>query len=127
MRARFSVDRALPTRAAGILALMMAATAQADEQSIRKMFKVKIPDAQIVSVRKLPYAELYEVSLKRDGEGHVYYTDAQASFILIGGNLIETRTDRSLTEERLRQLSAIAWKDLPFRWAVTTRRGSVSR
>lgn len=106
---------------------LVAAMTHADESAIREVLKRKAPDAQIVSIRKLPYAGLYEVALRRDGESRVYYTDAQASIIIVGGNLIETRTDRSLTEDRLRGLSAIAWKDLPFRWAVTSRRGDGRR
>lgn len=121
-----SASAAFLKQAAGALALV-AATALADEQAIRKVIKEKIPDAQVVSVRKLPYAELYEVAMRRDGESQVYYADALANIILVGGNLIETRTDRSLTDERLRQLSAIEWKDLPFRWAVTMRRGNGRR
>jgi thiol:disulfide interchange protein DsbC len=106
---------------------LVAVTAHADEQTIRKIIKEKIPDAQVVSIRKLPYAGLYEVAVRRNGNSDVYYTDAMANVILVGGNLIETRTDRSLTEEKLRQLSAIEWKDLPFRWAVTMRRGNGRR
>lgn len=102
-------------------------TVHADEQVIRAVLKEKIPDAQIVSVRKLPYAGLFEVAARRGGANQVYYTDARADVILVGANLIETRTERSLTEEQLRKLSAIAWKDLPFRWAITSRRGNGRR
>jgi thiol:disulfide interchange protein DsbC len=121
-----SVRKVFLAQAACALALI-AATAQADEQVIRRILREKAPDTQILSVRKLPYAGLYEVAVQREGENRVYYTDASAEIILVGANLIETRTERSLTEERLRQLSAIAWKDLPFRWAVSTRRGDGRR
>lgn len=46
---------------------------------------------------------------------------------MIVGNLIDMRTDRNLTEERLRKLSAIDWNQLPFHWALTTRRGNGRR
>ncbi len=60
-------------------------------------------------------------------EGYrVFYTDALGQVMLIG-NMIETRTDRNLTEERLRKLSAIDWSKLPFQWAITMRRGDGRR
>ena len=117
---------AIFSTAVAVLALV-SLTAHADERAIRAVIKEKVPDAQIVSIQKLPYAGLFEVAVRRDGTNEVYYTDALANVILVGANAIETRTDRSLTEERLRKLSAIAWKDLPFRWAVTTRRGNGRR
>jgi len=41
--------------------------------------------------------------------------------------VIDAKTGRNLTEERVRKLSAIAWESLPFAWAVTTTRGSGHR
>ena len=106
---------------------LISLAAHADERAIRTVFREKMPDSHIVSLRKLPYAGLFEVAVRRGGAYEVYYTDAAADVIFIGANLIETRTDRSLTEERLRKLSTIAWTDLPFRWAVTTRHGDGRR
>ena len=111
-----------------VIALAFFATlAYADEQTIRKVLTAKLPDAKVLSVQKLPYAGLYEVAVQRADGIRIYYTDAKAEVILAGANLIETRTERSLTEERLRKLSAIDWKALPFKWAITTRRGDGRR
>jgi thiol:disulfide interchange protein DsbC len=101
--------------------------AHADEQAIRKVFEAKMPNAQVLSIKKLPYAGLYEVAVQRAEGPRIYYTDAAAEIVLAGANLIETRTERSFTEERLRQLTAIDWDKLPFQWAVTTRRGDGRR
>lgn len=98
----------------------------ADEQVIRKVLKEKIPSAEVLSIQKLPYAKLYEIAVKRGDDVAVYYSDAQGQVIIIG-NMIETRTDRNLTEERIQKLTAIDWKQLPFRWALTTRRGDGRR
>lgn len=106
------------------IAFSMAASA--DEQTIRQVFKTKLPSAQVISIEKLRYADLYEVAVQGN-EGHrVFYTDALGQIMLIG-TLVETRTDRNLTEERLRKLSAIDWNQLPFQWAVTARRGDGRR
>ncbi|OGA22333.1 MAG: hypothetical protein A3I02_15010 [Betaproteobacteria bacterium RIFCSPLOWO2_02_FULL_67_26] len=105
---------------------IVPAAARADEQAIRNALRTRIPDAQVISIQKLPYAGLYEIAVRRGEDMTIYYSDA-AGKIMIVGNLIDMRTDRNLTEERLRKLSAIDWNQLPFHWAVTTRRGDGRR
>ena len=105
---------------------IVSLAARADEQAIRQALKARIPNAEVLSVRKLPYAGLYEVAVRRGDDMTVYYSDA-AGRIMIVGNMIDLRTDRNLTEERLRKLSAIDWSKLPFQWAVTSRRGDGRR
>lgn len=72
---------------------------------------------------KMPYASPYEAVAQQADTRRVLYTDGEARAILVGANLIETATDRSLTEKRLRQLTSVDWKTLPLQWSVTTRRG----
>ena len=107
-------------------ALFAAAGARADEQTIRQVVAAKLRDAKILEIRKLGYAGLYEVTVQRPEGFTVLYTDESASVIL-AGSLIDTRTDRNLTEERLRKLSAIDWNTLPFKWALTMKRGDGRR
>ena len=118
-------SRWLCLSAATALALM-AMVGRADEQAIRQALGSRIPNAQILGIQKLPYAGLYEVAVRQGSDTAIYYTDALGQ-IMIVGNLIDMRTDRNLTEERLRRLAAIDWNQLPFRWAVTTRRGDGHR
>lgn len=113
--------------AAAIVLVFFATASQADEEAIRKVFKTMVPDVKVLSVQKLPYAGLYEVVVERPDGIRIFYTDAKAQIILAGANLIDTRTQRSLTEERLRKLNAVDWSALPFHWAVTTRRGTGRR
>jgi len=110
--------------AAAITTFSMAASA--DEQTIRRALGSRIPSAQILSIQKLPYAGLYEVAVRRGDDTAIYYSDALGQVMIIG-NLIETRTDRNLTEERIRRLSAIDWNKLPFQWAITMRRSDGRR
>ena len=113
---------------AAALALAFFSTAsQADERAIRDVFRNTVPNVKVLSVQKLPYAGLHEVVVERTDGIRIYYTDAKAQIVLAGANLIETRTQRSLTEERLRRLNAIDWSALPFQWAITTRRGTGRR
>jgi thiol:disulfide interchange protein DsbC len=105
---------------------LLASSSLADEQAIRQALRSRIPSAEVLSVQKLPYAGLYEVAVRRENETAIYYSDALGQ-VMIVGNLIDMRTDRNLTEERLRKLSAIDWNQLPIHWAVTTRRGDGRR
>jgi thiol:disulfide interchange protein DsbC len=106
--------------------LFAAAGARADEQTIRRVVGSKLSDGQIVEVRKLGRTGLYEVTVRRPEGFTILYTDESASVIFVG-SLIDTRTDRNLTEERVRKLSAIDWDALPFKWAITMKRGDGRR
>ena len=107
-------------------AVVFSPAARPDERTIREVFKSRLPNSQVIGVEKLPYAGLYEVTVLDDRGHAIFYTDTLGQVMLIG-KLVETRTDRDLTEDRLRKLSAIDWNQLPFRWAVTTRRGDGRR
>jgi thiol:disulfide interchange protein DsbC len=106
--------------------LFAAAGARADEQTIRQVVGSKLSDGQIVEVRKLGRTGLYEVTVRRPEGFMILYTDESASVIFVG-SLIDARTDRNLTEERVRKLSAIDWNALPFKWAITMKRGDGRR
>ncbi len=98
----------------------------ADERAIRRVIESKLGDAKVESVRKAPYGGLYEVAVRGPEGVAVYYVDEAASVIVVG-SVIDAKTGRNLTEERVRKLSAIAWESLPLDWAVTTTRGSGRR
>ena len=109
------------------LAAMAIGIAHADEQAIRRVVAAKLPDAKIVSVQKLRQGGLYEVAIQRaEGGFAVFYTDDSAQVFFIG-RLVDTATDQDLTEERVRKLSAIDWNALPFKWAITMKRGDGRR
>jgi thiol:disulfide interchange protein DsbC len=110
--------------AAGLLAVPLSALA--DEAAIRRVIESKLGDAKIESIRKTPYAGLYEVAIRGPEGPAVYYVDETASVIVVG-SVIDAKTGRNLTEERVRKLSAIRWDSLPFEWAVTTTRGNARR
>jgi len=104
------------------LALLQVAWAQ--EDVIRKILPARLSQfKQIDEVRKSEIPGLYEVRV--DGV-EIYYTDAKADF-LIEGNLIDTRSKRNLTEERVEKLTAIKFDSLPLKDAFTVVRGSGER
>jgi thiol:disulfide interchange protein DsbC len=101
-----------------------AAFAQGQEALIRKNLAERIPQLpKIDEVSRTPMAGLYEVRV--DGT-EIYYTDAEANF-LIQGQLIDTRSRRNITEERVEKLSAIDFSALPLKDAITIVRGNGKR
>jgi thiol:disulfide interchange protein DsbC len=103
-------------------ALSMGAFAQ--EATIRKNLAERLPNLpKIDEVSKTPMDGLYEI---RVNHSEIFYTDAQGNF-LIQGSLIDTQARADLTEQRLNKLTAIAFKDLPFKDSFTIVRGNGKR
>ena len=93
-----------------------AVFAQGEEAQIRKNLKERMPQIQpIDEVRRTPMPGLFEL---RVDCSDIYYTDANGHFLL-QGQLIDTRNQRNLTEERLQKITAIDFKTLPFKDAIS--------
>ena len=111
--------------AAALLGLA-AFPSHAQEAQIRQALEAKLGGAKIDGVQPTPLPGIYEVRLQgRDGP-QVYYVNATGTH-LIAGNLIELKTGRNLTEERLRKLTAIEFSALPLDMAVKIQRGGGKR
>ena len=103
---------------------ILSQAAWAQEDVIRKNLPARLPQfKQIDEVRKSEIGGLYEVRV--DGT-EIYYTDAKADF-LIEGSLIDTRSKRNLTEERVEKLTAINFDSLPLKDAFIVVRGNGER
>jgi thiol:disulfide interchange protein DsbC len=108
---------------AAAMFLLTAAVASADEASIRKAVQAKYPRANVQAVTKLPYLGLYEVVIS----GEILYADENFEYIIYEGSIIETKTDRNLTEEKKRKLSMIPFDELPLDLAFKRVKGKGER
>jgi len=113
-------------RRLAFLALLLAAPVLADEAKIRKALEPKLGGAKIEGIQPAPVAGLWEVRLRTERGLRIIYTDAIAAHV-IDGNIHEVRTNRDLTEERLRKLNAIKFETLPLDLAVKVQRGNGKR
>lgn len=102
--------------------LTLGSAAAADEADIRKAMEAKL-GAKVESVAKAGYLGLYEVY----SDGHIFYTDDKVSVILLGTQLIDAKTMKNVTEERMRKLTAIKFSDLPLERAIKQVRGDGKR
>jgi thiol:disulfide interchange protein DsbC len=105
-----------------LLAAVFAAGASADEASVKRGVEGRFSGIKVGSVTKTPYAGLYEVLV---GDT-IFYTDEKVNFVF-RGDIIDTRSQQNLTEERQRKLSTISFGDLPLELAIKQVRGSGKR
>jgi len=108
-----------------VLAATLSMPALADEAKIRKVVEDKLSGVKVEGIQRGPLG-LYEVRFRSDDGMHIVYTDATASYIILG-KIYETKGDRDLTEDRLRKLNAIKFDSLPLAQAVKVQRGSGKR
>jgi thiol:disulfide interchange protein DsbC len=119
----FSIRTALRALAMGSLACL-ACAALADEADIRKNIAQRVPQLKAIDeVNKTAIPGLFEV---RVNGTEIYYSDAQGNYI-VQGEIIDTRTRRNLTEERVEKLTAIKFDSLPIKDAFTIVRGNGQR
>jgi thiol:disulfide interchange protein DsbC len=108
---------------AALLAVNLMSAAQAQEASIRKNLGERLPMlGKIDEVSKTPMAGLFEIRVGTE----LFYTDPDGNFLL-QGNLIDTKLQRNLTEERMDKLLAIDFAALPLKDAFTMVRGNGKR
>jgi thiol:disulfide interchange protein DsbC len=103
------------------------ATAQTPADPAVQAIRIKLgqrlsglPKIDEISASGMP--GLYEVRLGTD----LFYTDAQSNY-LIRGELIDTRSQRNLTRERIEQLTAIEFDKLPLQDAIVWKVGNGKR
>jgi len=102
--------------------LALVATVVADEAEIKKAMEARL-GTKVESVVKAGYLGLYEVY----ADGTIFYTDEKSSAIIVGGNLIDAKTMKNVTDERMKKLTAIKFGDLPLERAIKQVRGDGKR
>lgn len=106
-----------------MIPLLIAPAALADTEAVKKAIAGKMPDVQIRSVSKSPYAGLYEVVANGFT---VFYTDEKAE-IGIFNTMIDLRTRKNLIEARAQELMKVDVSRLPLDKAIVKVRGDGSR
>jgi len=105
-----------------VLAMGFCLNVAADEADIRKMMEAKL-GTKVESVTKSGYMGLYEVY----ADGNIFYTDEKMSAIVVSGQLIDAKTMKNVTDERMKKLTAIRFGDLPLERAIKQVRGDGKR
>ena len=106
--------------------LLVGISAHANEAQIRRALEPKLGGAKIEGVQQAPVSGLWEVRVRTERGLRILYTDAAANYV-IDGSIHDVRSNRDLTEERLRKLNAIKFEALPLDQAVKIQRGNGKR
>ncbi|WP_439586230.1 DsbC family protein [Hydrogenophaga sp.] len=107
---------------AALAALSLGALAQ--EAAIRKNLPERVPNLPAIQeVTKTPFPGVWEVRLAGN---RLIYSDDNGNYIFQGA-LIDTRKRVNLTEARIEQLTAIAFKDLPLKDSFKLVKGKGTR
>ncbi len=105
-----------------VVASLWIATASADEADVKKAMEAKL-GTKVESVTKSGYFGLYEVY----ADGNIFYTDEKMTAFIASGQLIDGKTMKNVTDERMRKLTAIKFSELPLDRAIKQVRGDGKR
>ncbi|MDZ4140500.1 MAG: DsbC family protein [Methylotenera sp.] len=106
-----------------LLSTVLSTFAIADEAGVKKAVEAAYPRFKVESVTKTPYVGLYEVFMG----GQIIYTDEKMSFLIAEGRLVDPKTKKDLTGERLEELTKIDFSALPLDQAIKVVKGNGSR
>ena len=103
--------------------LTISQFALADEASLKKAIEAAYPKFKVESVVKTPYSGLYEVFMG----GQIIYADEKLTFLIAEGRLVDPKTKKDVTGERLEELTKVDFNSLPLDQAIKVVKGNGSR
>lgn len=106
-----------------LVGTFLISCAYADDAALKKAIESAYPDIQVDSIKKTQYGGLYEVFIG----GQIVYTDEKFTFLIAEGRLIDAKTKRNVTGERMEELTRVDFSKLPLDKAIKVVRGNGSR
>lgn len=100
-----------------------ATVVMADEASVKKAVEAAYPKFKVDSVTKTSYAGLYEVFMG----GQILYTDEKMTFLIADGHVVDPKSKKDMTGERLEELTKVDFSTLPLDQAIKIVKGNGSR
>lgn len=109
--------------AAVLLLAGISTLTAASEASVKAAMQKKYPDIQVEKVTRIALPGMYEVF----AGGQLIYTDENVAYLFVNGSLFDTDKKLNLTEERMNELTAIKFEQLPLNLAVKKVKGKGTR
>jgi thiol:disulfide interchange protein DsbC len=97
--------------------------ALAGEADVRKAFEARFPGSKVASVSKTPLPGIYEIVAD---DNQLAYVDEKAEYLVLG-EIIDLKSRRNLTREKVDQLMAIRFDSLPLQNAIKFVKGDGKR
>ncbi|PKO47639.1 MAG: thiol:disulfide interchange protein [Betaproteobacteria bacterium HGW-Betaproteobacteria-22] len=108
---------------AALLATAFVSSVMADEASLKKAVEAAYPKFKVEKVTKTPFAGLYEIFMA----GQIIYADENLTFLIAEGRLVDPKTKKDITGERLEELTRVDFDSLPLQQAIKVVKGNGSR
>ena len=115
----------LTTLLATLLAVTLPAC-QAGEKEIRQAIQTMAPGAKVTQISKTGVKGVSEVTIEGDQGPMVVYADEAGKYLLVG-DLLDVKSRRNLTKERMEKLTEVKWDSLPLKDAIKVVRGNGQR
>ncbi|MGA0944136.1 MAG: DsbC family protein [Alphaproteobacteria bacterium] len=103
-----------------IALLFFITSVYADIDKLEKAIKAQYPDIKIQGISKTQFNDLYEVYLGNQ----IIYTDKSFKFLIVDGHLVDPKTKKDLTADRLSELQRIPFENLPKDLAIKIKKGN---
>lgn len=112
--------------AALLPAAPLVSQARAGDSEIRQAVTTLAPGAQVKSIAKTALPGIMEVVIDGANGPMVVYADDKGLNLLVG-DLLDVKSRRNLTRERMDQLTAVSWDSLPLQNAIKIVKGAGKR
>ena len=118
------IVRALALIALVMVALIEPAPVAAQAADVQQRLRAAVEGfsggrLKVDDVRRTPLAGIYEVRIQNE----LLYVDERGQYLFYSGDLIDMKSQRNLTRERVEELLTIDFKELPLDLAVTQKTG----
>ena len=128
MNLSFLIVRALALIALVMVALIEPAPVAAQAADVQQRIRAAVEGfsggrLKVDDVRRTPLAGIYEVRIQNE----LLYVDERGQYLFYSGDLIDMKSQRNLTRERVEELLTIDFKELPLDLAVTQKTGAGRR
>lgn len=100
--------------------------AQAGEAEIRQAVQSLAPGAKVTSIARTGLSGIMEVVVDGAQGPMVIYADDKGDYLL-AGDLLDVKSRRNLTKERMDKLTEVKWDSLPLENAIKVVRGNGKR
>lgn len=105
------------------VSLFLTSACSAGDADIQKNIEERFPGAKVKTVTASPMTGVFEIVMD---DNQILYTDTKADYIVVG-EMIDTKTRKSLTKDRQDELNKVSFSDLPLDNAVKVVKGDGSR
>lgn len=103
-----------------------AGSAQAGEAEIRQSIESSFPGTKVTEVNKSVLPSIFEVVMESRQGPMVAYTDDKGRYVLVG-DLLDIKTERNFTRERMDKLNEVKFDSLPLSQAIKIVKGNGKR